>query len=77
MKPFELSFSGVIIRFYLMMGIIIAAGFSGYLILGLLALPLFLISLMGVSTKEKKALATATEAKQAKITVIGPKREAV
>lgn len=45
---FQLSASGVIFRFYLMMTIVIAAGFTGYWLLGFLALPIFLSIMLGV-----------------------------
>jgi len=38
-KFFNLNFGTVLLRFYLMMGVVIAAGFSGYWFAGLLALP--------------------------------------
>lgn len=48
MKLFNLSFSTVIIRFYLMMAIVIGALFAGVPVLAFLALPVFFITLMGI-----------------------------
>ena len=60
LKPFSLSFGTTILRFYLMMGVIIVAGFTGYWLLGLLALPIFLSVLLGIGfepeSKFKKEL---------------------
>jgi len=59
-KFFNLNFGTVLLRFYLMMGVVIAAGFSGYWFAGLLALPIFLSIMMGLTfsgfkkTKSKK-----------------------
>ncbi len=49
MRCFSLSFDKVIIRFYLMMGCILIAGFTGYYFLAILALPIFLSTILGVS----------------------------
>ena len=49
MKLFKLSVAGVIWRFYLMMALIVIAGFTGLWFLAILALPLFFSALMGVS----------------------------
>jgi hypothetical protein len=57
---FKLSFAGVVIRFYLMMAVVILAGFSGLWWLAILALPIFLSGIMafkpntGVKAKEAK-----------------------
>ena len=48
---FNLSFENVLNRYYLMMAIVIVAGFTGMWALGLLALPVFLSTIMGVSIK--------------------------
>ena len=49
LKTFDLSIRTVIMRFYLMMGVVIIAGFSGYWLMALLALPIFFSIMMGVS----------------------------
>lgn len=49
MRFFALSFDKVILRFFLMMGCVIVGLFSGQPLLALLALPLFLSALLGVS----------------------------
>jgi hypothetical protein len=50
-KFFNLHFGTVFLRFYLMMGIVIAAGFSGFWLIGLLALPIFLSIMLGLTFK--------------------------
>ena len=49
LKAFDLNFGTVILRFYLMMAVVITAGFTGLWLLGLLALPIFISIMMGVS----------------------------
>jgi len=53
-KAYSLSFTSVIWRFYLMMAIVIVAGFSGYWLVGLIALPIFLSIMIGVEFKLPK-----------------------
>ena len=48
MKAFNLSFATVLMRFYLMMGIIIGSLFIGQPLLAFLALPVFLSAILGV-----------------------------
>ncbi|MEP6793440.1 MAG: hypothetical protein ABJB16_03875 [Saprospiraceae bacterium] len=48
MKLLDLSISSLILRFYLLMAIVIVAGFSGYWSISLLALPVFFTPLMGI-----------------------------
>lgn len=55
LKTFNLSIGAVILRFYLMMGVVLIAGFSGYWLIALLALPIFLSIMMGITfTKDKE-----------------------
>jgi len=49
MRFFALSFDKVILRFFLMMACVIVGLFSGQPLLALVALPLFLSALLGVS----------------------------
>ena len=56
---FRLSLQGVILRFYMMMAVVLIAGFSGTWLFGLLALPIFLSIMLGVSNK-KSATPTKT-----------------
>lgn len=49
MKAFELSIATVILRFYLMMLVVIVAGFIGQWWLAILALPIFLSIMTGMS----------------------------
>lgn len=53
MKFLNLSFGGLMLRSYLMMTIIIIAGFSGMWFLSILALPIFFRALMGIQFKWK------------------------
>ena len=53
MKPFSLSLSAWVFRLYLMMAVIIFAGFTGAWWLALLAVPIFASALMGVSISFK------------------------
>jgi hypothetical protein len=48
MKLFQLSITALIIRFYILMAIVVVAGFSGLWLLSLLALPVFFSGLLGV-----------------------------
>ena len=48
MKLLNLSVTTLILRFYLLMAIVIGAGFSGYWAIALLALPVFFSALMGI-----------------------------
>ena len=48
MKLFSLNFSTLVLRFYLLMAIVIGAFFIGYPVLAILALPVFLSSMMGM-----------------------------
>lgn len=55
MKAFESNFTNVIIRFYVMMGVVIIAGFTGLWWLAVLALPIFLTGMMSVRFFDKKS----------------------
>lgn len=48
MKLFNLPIGTLILRFYLMMAVVLIAGFSRVWLLALLALPIFLSALLGV-----------------------------
>ncbi|MBR9919626.1 MAG: hypothetical protein GYB31_02230 [Bacteroidetes bacterium] len=74
MKPFSLSLSAIVSRFFLMMGVIIAAGFSGMWWLSILALPIFLSALMGVKFGGEKK---EEKRKDAKMATLEQKRQAV
>lgn len=54
MKTFELGFGTVLLRFYLMMMIVIAAGFIGQWWLASLALPVFLSIMAGITFSPKR-----------------------
>ena len=54
MKAFESNFVSTIIRFYLMMAVVIIAGFTGQWWLAVLALPIFLTGLLSIRFFDKK-----------------------
>jgi len=65
MKLFELSLDKLLIRFYLIMLIIIVAGFTGLWWLAILSLPVFFTALMGMTIGKKVTIPhTQAEAKQ-------------
>jgi len=72
MKLFSLNFATLILRFYLLMAIVIGAFFIGIPALALLALPVFLISMMGVQfansrfQTKKKSSAQGTVSKESR-----------
>lgn len=70
MKAYELSIGSVILRFYFMMLIVLAAGFSGYWLLGLLALPILVSIMVGVKVESNKKINKAPRRKN----VMLPKR---
>lgn len=49
MKYFSIGLGAIMIRFYLMMGVVIIGGFSGQWWLATLALPIFLSIMLGVT----------------------------
>ncbi len=49
MKLFELTLPSMVLRFYLMMAVVITAGFTGVWAIALLALPIFLSAMVGLS----------------------------
>lgn len=44
---FKANFAQTLIRYYLMMLVVIIGGFTGYWVIALLALPIFLSAIMG------------------------------
>ena len=57
MKLFELSIGTLMLRYYLMMGVVIVGGFSGNWWLAFLALPILMTCLMGMTfTREDKGI---------------------
>lgn len=48
MKLFALDFGGMMIRYYVMMGLILGAFFIGLPLLAILAFPVFLSAILGV-----------------------------
>lgn len=67
MTPFEANFANILVRFYLMMAIVLVAGFTGFWALGLLALPIFLAAILGIGNKQE-AVKTAEIHRMQKIT---------
>lgn len=59
MRFFHLSITGLILRFYLLMTVVIVAGFTGIWALSLLALPIFLSCMLGIAAERKPATALA------------------
>ncbi|MEM1219084.1 MAG: hypothetical protein AAGH79_09225 [Bacteroidota bacterium] len=53
MEPFNLSLGSLLMRFYLMMGLIFIAGFTQNWWLAVFALPIFLSALLGVGVSKK------------------------
>lgn len=51
MRLLQLSFTSVVLRFYLMMGIVIGAFFIGQGWLSILALPVLLSTLLGIQVR--------------------------
>ncbi len=49
MRFFAIPFYDVVLRYYLMMAVVLIAGFSGLYFLALLALPIFLSAFLGIS----------------------------
>ena len=60
----SLDLTGIFMRYYLLMTVVIAAGFSGQWWLGLLALPIFISAILGVkiSLKSNQNRTSAKEA---------------
>ncbi|MCR9289925.1 MAG: hypothetical protein NXI23_21325 [Bacteroidetes bacterium] len=54
MKPFELSLGTLLLRFYLMMGVVILAGFSGQWWIAIFALPILISAMAGISLEKDK-----------------------
>lgn len=55
MTAFEANFGKILIRFYLMMAVILIAGFTGYWAAALLGLPIFLSAILGFGKKQQQA----------------------
>jgi hypothetical protein len=51
MNLFQLNIASVILRFYLMMAVVIGSIFAGQMWLSVLALPIFLSIMLGISFK--------------------------
>lgn len=49
MKVFKLNIAGLVIRFYLLMAVVLVGGFTGFWWIALLALPIFLSAMLGVT----------------------------
>lgn len=65
MRFYAITFDKVIIRFYLMMGVVLLGMFSGVYAIAFLALPLFLSAILGVEfTMPGRKAATHATAQQ-------------
>ena len=64
MKFLHLSLATLIFRFYLMMAIIIIAGFSGFWLLSLVALPVFFSALMGIQFNKHITIRKVSQSRQ-------------
>lgn len=69
MRFFALTFDKVLVRFYLMMACVIGGLFTGQPLIAILALPLFLSAVLGISflpeaQDKKEATINTMEAKQ-------------
>ncbi len=60
MKITSASFTTVILRFYLMMAIVISTFILGYPVLAIIAVPVFLSGLAGVSFKKASLIKVKT-----------------
>ncbi|MEO1262638.1 MAG: hypothetical protein AAFZ15_27780 [Bacteroidota bacterium] len=54
MKYFEANFATVVLRFYLMVGVVLLAGFTGMWWLAFLALPIVLSCMLCIKFTDKK-----------------------
>lgn len=54
MKAFGLSLGTMLLRYYLMMLVVVVAGFSGMWWLSALALPIFLSTILGIKFGKEK-----------------------
>lgn len=54
MKMFEAKFGTIVLRYYLMMAVVVGAFFFDLPFLAILAIPIFLSAMMGVSLKAGK-----------------------
>jgi len=70
-KFFKADWISILLRFYLLMAIVIAAGFSGVWWLAILALPIFISCMLGISYSNN-----LTEAKTMFIKAQGSRRTA-
>jgi len=63
MTAFNANFATVVNRFFLMMAVIIVAGFTGIWTLAFLGLPIFLTGIMGLDLYDKYVPPAAKEVK--------------
>lgn len=70
MRFYELSLRSVIARFYLLMAVVIVAGFLGAWALALLALPIFLSIMMGAAFTARTPRAATFETQRLRIEAV-------
>ena len=68
MKLFNASFTTIVLRFYLLMAVVIGAVLSGYTLVSILALPIFLSALLGPAFKLPKLSKGAVRTPQKTVT---------
>lgn len=66
MQFFTLSFDKIVLRYFLMMGVVIASVFAGQPLFAILALPIFLSAVLGISFR----VPTSGKAKIANLNVV-------
>lgn len=68
----SLGFSGILMRYYFLMAIVLVAGFSGYWLMGLFALPVFISAILGI----KITLKPQSESTTAKAVILQQRKKA-
>ena len=61
MRFYAITIDQIVIRFYLMMGVVLLGMFSGYYAIAFLALPLFLSAVLGIRFRPEKHTAAASK----------------
>ena len=77
LAAYELSMTSVVLRFYLLMAVVIIAGFAGVWYVALLALPIFLSTMLGIKIdRSATAQKQVTTAKRIVLSSSAPRSEA-
>jgi hypothetical protein len=72
MRFYAITFDKVLIRFYLMMGVVLLGMFSGIYAIALLALPLFLSAILGIEFSAPAPIAIGATKTAARATANTP-----